>query len=830
MEEVAGKEQEAKDLAAVSVGSPAPESGSKTVVRSLPFEKHFLDEFNDDSMPSPIRPSKVHTPSSKTLGHPTFMSSPSPAHKMPGSGTRSELYLKTVMSSPYQHRGYTPMSVTPAGLSPMFHTPIRTTNNSPAHLRTPQTNRLPPGFPQLTPKGEIITNPFDNGIYDELGGPIFMSPGVFNVQATPDSEEKKLFSWAIEHIAELNPADIEENPKQQAAHSIPDRETEARVQQAIEKYFSSNLVAPSPWTDPKAPVVKTTPNSDERLPKACLEPDLQGSIQRQLPQKSIRTQEVGCQTTLTLPIDFDINKVLGQYMTYELSDENNQEMLSTSSLRRKLFFQADTSSLAPSPVKAGPFEGDHSLVDIGASPRVLPVKYAKVPDSRDQATPLKSPSRSQFSSSPIKKGKGLPLPKLSPTSPVEDFSDTELSPIIRGHQSRISKSRSSECFVPHEGSFVEDDIFSGVERKALFTQDLPLSPEISPIKGQINWDVSPEEGRHPSRTSLESPGISPIRSDSPYSEENNDGSFLQYNQGFTSEEEDDVVTPVASKECSVKKKSVSNRKVSHLSRHKHRTSLFQEDLDNTPMDFDSVPPIKNLRFADDIKTSSLLATTKDFSMAEMDFSQDNNAGYSTNQDTGYQTASLQSTNQETGLHTNLTSQFNSLPFNTTNQDTGCPRENNSCPSTSQELNTQDDPLAGLSVDDSAFMSHENVTGADADSSNKDVVQQLLDLTNLDKFEQEDEILDRARRALSMANRLLPGQDMAVTIGDGFPQKGLQILHELEPLVSTVETSVYTRVKSSTGSDTVSASEKALAILRRAGEDLAKIGGFLDQKP
>ncbi|XP_033751356.1 protein aurora borealis-like [Pecten maximus] len=828
MEELIGKEPEAKDEASLS--SPGMDSGSKSVARSLPFEKHFLDEFDEDSMPSPICPSKVHTPSSKMLGYPAFMSSPSPAHKMPGSGTRNELYLKTVMSSPYQHKSYTPLSATPAGLSPMFQTPIRSSNSSPSRLKTPQMNKLPPGFPHCTPKGEIITNPFDNGVYDELGGPIFMSPGVFNVQSTPDGEEKKLFSWAIEHIAELNPADIEENPKQQAAHSIPDKETEARVQQAIEKYFSSNLVAPSPWSDPKAPVIKTTPNSDERLPKSCLEPDLQGSIQKQLPQKSIRTQEVGCQTMLTLPIDFDINKVLGQYMTYELSDENNQEMLSTSSLRRKLFFQADTSSVAPSPVKAGPFEGDHSLVDICASPRVLPVKHTKLPDTWDQATPLKTPSRNQFSSSPIKNIEGLPLPKHSRSPPLKDFSDTELSPIVRGHQSRISKSRSSGFFVPHEGSFVEDDIFSAGERRALFTQDLPLSPEISPIKTQMNWDVSPDEGRHPSRTSLESPGISPIRSDSPYNEDNADGSFLQDNKGFTSEEEDDVLTPVASKECSVKKKSVSNRKISHLSRHKHRTSLFREDLDNTPMDYDSVPPIKNLRFADDIKTSSLLVTTKDFSMAEMDFSQDNNAGYSTNHDTGYQTASLQSTNHDTGQHTNLTSQFNSLPFNTTNQEVGCPSENTSCPSNSEELFKQDDLHAGFSGDDSAFMSRENINCADTDSSRKDVVQQLLDLTNLDKFEQEDEILDRARRALSVANKLLPSQDTVTSVGDSFPQKGLQILHELEPLVSTVERPALTGVIPSTDSNTVSASEKALAILRRAGEDLAKIGTFLEQRP
>lgn len=35
----------------------------------------------------------------------------------------------------------------------------------------------------------------------------------------------------------------------------------------------------------------------------------------------------------------------------QATEETNNEILSTSSLRRKLFFQGDTSSVAPSPVR-----------------------------------------------------------------------------------------------------------------------------------------------------------------------------------------------------------------------------------------------------------------------------------------------------------------------------------------------------------------------------------------------------------------------------------------------------------------------------------------------
>lgn len=56
---------------------------------------------------------------------------------------------------------------------------------------------------------------------------------------------------------------------------------------------------------------------------------------------------------LSLPVNFDIQKVLGAYMSQDSNtdDGNQQDMLSTSSLRRKLFFHGDTSSQAPSPVK-----------------------------------------------------------------------------------------------------------------------------------------------------------------------------------------------------------------------------------------------------------------------------------------------------------------------------------------------------------------------------------------------------------------------------------------------------------------------------------------------
>ena len=87
------------------------------------------------------------------------------------------------------------------------------------------------------------------------------------------------------------------------------------------------------------------------------------------------------------------------------------------------------------------------------------------------------------------------------------------------------------------------------------------------------------------------------------------------------------------------------------------------------MDFETAAKPKAMRFPGDIMTSSM-CETRDFSSSDMDYPDETQHRTSlSNQDTGYQTASLQSTNPESvSLHTNLTNHFGSLPFNSTNQD------------------------------------------------------------------------------------------------------------------------------------------------------------------
>lgn len=208
------------------------------------------------------------------------------------------------------------------------------------------------------------------------------------------------------------------------------------------------------------------------------------------------------------------------------------------------------------------------------------------------------------------------------------------------------------------------------------------------------------------------------------------------------------------------------------------------------MDFESVPHPQ-----DSILASSL-CDARDFS-ASTDFSNETHLRTSlSNQDTGYQTASLQSTNQESvSLHTNLTNQFGSMPFNVTNQDTSHMLTNQDKPPVlnltqhfSLMANQDDDgddnlnsiksnPI-GVSVfpkqkllfmDDDVDFAHtpknslatrqtfEDSALPEDFSSSQGRMEIDMKCGNTDDVDTDDEeaVLARARQALALANSLYP---------------------------------------------------------------------------
>ncbi|KAK7486689.1 hypothetical protein BaRGS_00022090 [Batillaria attramentaria] len=240
-------------------------------------------------------------------------------------------------------------------------------------------------------------NPFEGG-HDRLHFPVY-SPGMFHGASTPASVENGSFRWDPEHLAELRPVHIDDKDiKRQLSRTSPDYELEERAQQAIDYYFAHHMVAPSPWgQDPPPHVLPVTPAYAKGY-MVSTPSETHGSIQKEL-TRSRKTKDSSCQTTLTLPADFDIQKVLGDYMTHQETDDGNGENMSTSSLRRKLFFNADSSSIF-SPVKNGKESPDHMAEALLSPPPFTPNR--KTTPEWERGSPVNTPSSIQFSSSPIR--------------------------------------------------------------------------------------------------------------------------------------------------------------------------------------------------------------------------------------------------------------------------------------------------------------------------------------------------------------------------------------------------------------------------------------------
>ncbi|KAM9567187.1 protein aurora borealis isoform 1-T1 [Guaruba guarouba] len=276
---------------------------------------------------------------------------------------------------------------------------------------------------QITPEtpGRVtILNPFESpSDYYTLQEQIVSSPSLFK-SAKPSPTPGK-FRWSIDQLAVINPVEIDlEDVQRQAmylSHDRIDKETEDRRQKAIEEFFTKSLIVPSPWTEHEGKQVSQF-NSGKSIDLNNLSP-----TGRQLtlqPGKS----NAACQTVLSLPVDFNLEKILGDYIRTDEFSDQSQGNLSSSSLRRKLFLEENGSvseclSISPhSPCGNQPL-GVLCSIDIS------PVRCR---------SPLETPSSGQISSSPIQGGasvyslgsitsptfpQGSPVPNGSPAfSPI----------------------------------------------------------------------------------------------------------------------------------------------------------------------------------------------------------------------------------------------------------------------------------------------------------------------------------------------------------------------------------------------------------------------------
>uniref|UniRef100_A0A8B9MHQ5 Protein aurora borealis n=1 Tax=Accipiter nisus TaxID=211598 RepID=A0A8B9MHQ5_9AVES len=254
---------------------------------------------------------------------------------------------------------------------------------------------------QITPEtpGRVtVLNPFESpSDYYTLQEQIVSSPSVF--KSTKSSSTPGKFRWSIDQLALINPVEIDsEDVRRQAmylSHARIDKETEDRRQKAIEEFFTKRLIVPSPWTEHEGKQVS-----------------------------QFNSTKSACQTVLSLPVDFNLEKILGEYFRTDEFADQSQENLSSSSLRRKLFLEENGSvseCLSPSlhsPRSSQPLE-------VLCSIDISPVRCR---------SPLETSSSGQFSSSPIQGGTrayslgSITSPTFPEGSPAHNGSPT-FSPI-----------------------------------------------------------------------------------------------------------------------------------------------------------------------------------------------------------------------------------------------------------------------------------------------------------------------------------------------------------------------------------------------------------------
>ncbi|XP_053311391.1 protein aurora borealis [Spea bombifrons] len=246
-----------------------------------------------------------------------------------------------------------------------------------------------------TPGRAAVLNPFESpSDYYSLQEPFVSSPTVF--KPAKSSATPRQFRWSIDQLAAINPVEIDpEDIHRQAlylSHAKTDKEIEERRQKAIEEFFLKRTIVPSPWTqhEGKQAVQFHSTKCVDLHNESPL-----GRIHSIQPGKST----VGCQTQLSLPVDFNLEKVLGEYFRAGENADHSQENLSSASLRRKLFLDGHVSgsecSLPPSP-QVELCEIPAASLGVLCSIDLSPVRCR---------SPMQTPSSGQFSSSPIQGGR-----------------------------------------------------------------------------------------------------------------------------------------------------------------------------------------------------------------------------------------------------------------------------------------------------------------------------------------------------------------------------------------------------------------------------------------
>ncbi|XP_049634911.1 protein aurora borealis [Suncus etruscus] len=334
-----------------------------------------------------------------------------------------------------------------------------------------------------TPGRIPVLNPFESpGDYCSLHEQTLSSPSVFKSKKLPTPEK---FRWSIDQLAIINPVEIDpEDIHRQALYlsrSRIDKDVEDKRQKAIEEFFTKDVIVPSPWIDHERKQL-----SDNHSSK-CVNINNGSPVERKLtvqPEKC----NAACQTLLSLPVDFNLENVLGDYFRADEFADQSPGNLSSSSLRRKLFLDGNGSisdSLSSPPLRS-PNGGTQASLEVFYSINLSPVS---------SKSPEQTPNSEQFSSSPIRgSAKKYSLGSITNPSPI---SSPSFSPVAF----QIGKTPHSE---QRKFTLHSPDASSGANLNKITNRCIqsPYIDGCSPIKNWSPMRLEMYQGGTPYRTSL----------------------------------------------------------------------------------------------------------------------------------------------------------------------------------------------------------------------------------------------------------------------------------------------------------------------------------------
>ncbi|BFZ15958.1 hypothetical protein BsWGS_18997 [Bradybaena similaris] len=306
-----------------------------------------------------------------------------------------------------------------------FKTPNRSHYNNPdTGTSCPMTPSLlsPASTPSymMTP-GRKFCNPFEID-HDKMHMTLF-SPSMFQVtepvteKVSKEVKAEKESFWSVEHSALMKPVEIAdaEFRLQHRYQQRIDQEQDARVQTAINRFFSNKHIVPSPWSE---------------------------RVEHFLPRTPGTAKSVSSQTTFSVPPDVDLFAQLdGKYLLpdYKTDPSPNGDSFGSSFIRRKLLNQLNGSD--------GELFGS-PLLPAGTQSQNLdsPSPIKQTTPEWEKGTPNKVGS-SHFSSSPICPAAN----EMGHYSDLDPLASPELSPVA-GRMTKAVRTSGIFCSNHSEGS------------------------------------------------------------------------------------------------------------------------------------------------------------------------------------------------------------------------------------------------------------------------------------------------------------------------------------------------------------------------------------------